>query len=109
RTDACAVDARSTSEIAMHARHAFDFALGGEALVEAFLAELLRHFGPGRKALLPARQATALGYAVVARTIGAHAHHRLDGHGLGHHVAILAPHRLAEHRARRLEEVADHA
>src|SRR5882724_1581529 len=93
----------------MHTSHALHFALGGEALVEAFLTELLGHFRPGRKALLPARNASGFGLAVVPCQVGAYAHHRLDGHGLRDHEVLLAPDGLAEHGARRLEEVADDA
>src|SRR3954454_11994817 len=101
------VDAGGFREVAVDARHALDLALGGKALVEPFLAELLRHFRPRREAALPAGEAAGFRLGVLARDVGAYAHHRLDGDGLGDHVAFLAPHRLAEHGARRLEEDAD--
>src|SRR5262245_29351916 len=101
-------DAGGAAEVLVDARHALHFALRREALVEAFLAELARHLAPGAEALLPARHAPGFGLGVVAREVGAHAHHRLDGHGLGDHVVFLAPHRVAEYCLRRLEEVADH-
>src|SRR5678815_6157491 len=101
------LDAGGAREVLVDARHALDLALGGEALVEAFLAELARHFRPGPEALLPALQAAGFRLGIVAREIGAHSHHRLDGHRLGDHVIVLAPHGLAEYGARRLEEVAD--
>src|SRR5262245_47601584 len=100
-------DSRSAGEVAMDARHPLHLALGGEALVEAFVAELAGHLGPGAEALLPAADAPGFRLGVVAREVGAHAHHGLDGHRLGDHVAVLAPDRIAEHGARRLEEVAD--
>src|SRR3954471_1835277 len=46
------LDAGGAREVLVDARHALDLALGGEALVEAFLAELARHFRPGPEALL---------------------------------------------------------
>src|SRR6185436_20259703 len=101
------LDAGGAREVLVDARYALDLAFGGEALVEAFLAELARHFRPGPEALLPALQAPGFRLGVVARQVGAHAHHRLDGHRLGDHVVVLAPHRIAEHAARDLEEVAD--
>src|SRR5207248_8232951 len=103
------LDARGPGEVLVDSRYALDLAFGGETLVEAFLAELLRHLRPGRKAAFPARDTTGFGLGVVAGEIGAHAHHGLDGHGLRDHVVFLTPHRFAEHRARCLEEVADHA
>src|SRR5437588_5212917 len=93
----------------MHTSHALHFALGGEALVEAFLTELLGHLRPRRKALLPARNAAGFGLAVVPCQVSAHPHHRLDGHGLRDHEVLLAPDGLAKYGARRLEEVADDA
>src|SRR5918992_4231623 len=101
------LDARGAGEILVDARDALDFALGGETLVEAFLAELLRHLAPRSQPLFPARHAPGLGLGVVAGEIGAHAHHRLDGDGLGHHEVVLGPYLIAEHVLRRLEEVAD--
>src|SRR4051794_25686285 len=100
-------DARRAAEVAVDARHPLHLALRREALVEAFLLELARHFRPGSEAGFPALHAAGFGLGVIAREVGAHADHRLDGHGLGDHVAILAPHRVPEHGARRLEEVAD--
>src|SRR5918992_5109418 len=101
------LDARGAGEILVDARDALDFALGGETLVEAFLAELLRHLAPRSQPLFPARDAPGFGLGVVAGEIGAHAHHRLDGDGLGHHEVVLAPDLVAEDVLRRLEEVAD--
>src|SRR6185503_10228419 len=101
------LDAGGAREVLVDARYALDLAFGREALVEAFLAELARHFRPGPEALLPALQAAGFRLGIVAREIGAHSHHRLDGHRLGDHVIVLDPHAIAEHAARRLEEVAD--
>src|SRR6266571_2000964 len=99
-------DSRGPREVAVNARHALHFALGREALVEAFLAELPRHLGPGAEPLFPSGDPAGLGLGVIAREVGAYPYHRLDGHGLGDHVVVLAPHRVAEHRARRLEKIA---
>src|SRR6202008_3566057 len=55
------LDARGAGEILVDARDALDLALGGEALVEAFLAELARHLRPGAEAPFPARHAPGLG------------------------------------------------
>src|SRR5919199_5720355 len=52
---AAAVDAGGACEVAVDARHALHFALGREALVEAFFAELLGHLRPWREAAFPAR------------------------------------------------------
>src|SRR5687768_9382070 len=101
------LDARGAGEIAVDAGDALDFALRREALVEAFLLELARHLGPGTQALFPALHAPGFGLGVVARKVRAHPHHGLDGHRLGDHVVVLAPHAVAEHVARGLEEVAD--
>src|SRR5918999_180732 len=57
--------------------------------------------------LVDARDAPGFGLGVVAGEVGAHAHHRLDGDGLGHHEVVLAPDLVAEDVLRRLEEVAD--
>src|SRR6185436_4743751 len=103
------LDAGGAREVLVDARHALDLAFGGEALVEAFLAELACHFRPRPEALLPALHAAGFRLGVVARQVGAHAHHRLDGHRLGDHIVVLAPDRIAEHAPRNLEEVADHA
>src|SRR6266849_3404514 len=100
-------DSCGAREVAVDARHALHFALGREALVETFLAELPRHLGPRPEPLLPSGDTAGLRLGVVAREVGAYPHHRLDGHGLGDHVVVLAPDRVAEHRARRLEEIAD--
>src|SRR5258706_6629778 len=100
-------DAHRARQVAMDSGDSLDLALGREALVEAFLAELARHLAPRAEALFPSGDAAGFGLGVVAREIGAHAHHGLDGHGLGGHVVVLAPDRVAEHGARRLEEVAD--
>src|SRR5687767_1320805 len=99
-------DARRLGQVAVDAGHPLHLALGREALVEALVAELPRHLGPRGQALLPAREAAGFLLAVLAGEVGAHAHHRPDGDRLGHHVVVLAPHRVAEHGARRLEEVA---
>src|SRR5712692_9049233 len=100
-------DSRGSREVAMYTRHALHFALGREALIETFLPELPRHLGPGAEPLFPSGDPAGLGLGVIAREVGAYPHHRLDGHGLGDHVVVLAPHRVAAHRARRLEEIAD--
>src|SRR5207245_9880262 len=91
------------------APHAFGLALRGGALVASLLPELARHFGPGGKALLPSGDAAGFRLGVLAREVGARAYHRLDRHRLGDHVVFLAPHRVAEDGASRLEEVADDA
>src|SRR3989304_3935030 len=49
------------------------------------------------------------GLGVLAREVGAHPHHRLDGDGLGDHELVVAPAGVAEDGLRRLEEVADDA
>src|SRR5437879_2828609 len=103
------LDTYGARQVAVHARDAFDLALGGEALVEALLPELARHFSPGGKALLPSGDAAGFRLGVLAREVGAHPHHCLDRHRLGDHVVFLAPHRVAEDGASRLEEVADDA
>src|SRR3954470_22767504 len=45
------VDAGGAGQIAVDAGDALDLALGGKALVEAFLAELARHLAPWSEAL----------------------------------------------------------
>src|SRR5439155_20069652 len=62
---------------------------------------------PRREALFPPRHPPGLRLGVVAREVGANPHHRLDGDRLGDHVVFLAPDRIAEDAARRLEEVPD--
>src|SRR5688572_12065076 len=101
------LDARGAGEIAVDAGNALDFTLRRKALVEAFLLKLARHLGPRTEALFPALHAPGFGLGVVARKVGAHPHHGLDGHRLGDHVVVLAPHAVAEHAARGFEEVAD--
>src|SRR5688572_9235114 len=68
------LDASGAGEIAVDAGDALDFALRGEALVEAFLLELARHLGPRPEALFPALHAPGFGLGVVAREIRAHPH-----------------------------------
>src|SRR2546430_14007986 len=85
------LDTYGARQVAVHARDAFDLALGGEALVEALLPELARHFSPGGKALLPSGDAAGFRLGVLAREVGAHPHHCLDRHRLGDHVVFLGP------------------
>jgi len=75
----------------MHAAHALDFALGGEALVEAFRLERLHLIAPGGKPLFPALDAALGGIAVLAREVGTHPQHGLQSHRLGDHVVGVAP------------------
>src|SRR5712691_2723238 len=102
------IDSRGAAELAMHAGHALDFALGGEALVEPLDAEGFQLLAPGAEPLLPALEPALGGLAVLARKIGAHADHRFECHGLGHHVIRLAP-GFAPYALGGLEEIAHHA
>src|SRR5256886_16327337 len=74
------LDSYGARQVAVHARDAFDLALGGEALVESLLPELARHFGPGGKALLPSGAAAGFRLGVPAPQGGARAYHRLGRH-----------------------------
>src|SRR6185295_17301810 len=99
------LDVRNLREVAVYARDALDLALGGEALVEAFRAEIAHVILPRGEALLPAVDA-ALGWVGVgAREVCAHPHHRLERDRLGHHVAVVAP-RITPHALAGLEEIA---
>src|SRR5712671_6728489 len=69
----------SARQLLVNPRDPLYLPLGGETLIEALFPELLRHVAPGREALFPARHAARFRLGVVAREIGAHPHHRLDG------------------------------
>src|SRR5689334_17712346 len=92
----------------MHARDALDFSFGREALVEALDTKGLHLLTPGAESVLPALEAAVRGLSVLSCEVGAHADHRLEGHGLGDHVVGVTP-GLAPDALGRLEEIANHA
>src|SRR5262249_47315959 len=97
--------AQVARELAGDARHGLDLPARGEALVEAFGAEIALEVGPRREALLPATGTPLDRIAVFADEIDAHAQHRLERHGPRDHVTGVAP-RRAPHPLGGLEEVA---
>src|SRR6185295_1172055 len=88
---AAALDVGGAGELAVDAGDAFDLALGGEALVEAFDAEGLGEIGPGGEAARPALDAVVLGVGVDGGEVGADAEQGLDGDRLGDHEAVVGP------------------
>src|SRR5688572_9882974 len=75
----------------MDTRDAFDLTFGREAFVEAFVAEHARLLAPGYQALTPMLHAVAFEVLVRRGKVGANADHRLQCHGFGDHVIVVAP------------------